>query len=239
MLLEMGVRVWPPLHSPAAARVVAAAPDSAPAQRRPVQAPDSAQRPPRAAPAPPVAAAGAQPNTGVAGERWQVQAPRLLYPDADPALTPPELGAGWLLVAEAIAPDDPQAEKSELLLTAMLHALQLHHHPRVALCSVALEGGAGANDGDADAGAAIARHVQAFAPSVVLVMGRGAVLAALARSDPLGKLRGAKLAIAEVPVVVTFSPLLLLRNPQSKPTAWADLCRARALAGRALAAPMP
>ncbi|MGP1683895.1 MAG: uracil-DNA glycosylase family protein, partial [Giesbergeria sp.] len=224
MLLEMGVRVWSPPHGPAAARVVAAAPESAPAKRKPVQAPDPAQRPPSAAHAPTVAAAGAQARTGAAGQRWQVQAPRLLYPDADTALTPPELGAGWLLVTEAIAPDDPQADKSERLLTAMLHALQLHRHPRVALCSVAPEHGAGAHVDGADAGAAIARHVEAFAPSVVLVMGRGAVLAALARSDPLGKLRGTELAIAGVPVVVTFSPLLLLRNPQSKPTAWADLC---------------
>jgi DNA polymerase len=142
-----------------------------------------------------------------------------------------------LVVAEAFTADDSAAQAAERLLGNMLHALQLHRHPRVALCSVEPMDARTADESDPTA--AIARHVQAFAPSVVLVMGRGAVRAALARSDPLGKLRGAELAIADVPVVVTFGPHFLLRNPESKSAAWADLCRARALAGPASAAPMP
>lgn len=221
MLLEMGVRVWAP---PARAQPLAQA------LRTPAAAPEPEPEPSQAG------ASSPAPGGAPAGP-WQVQAPQLLYPRADPALAPAALGAGWFIVAEAFAEGDPLAPSAERLLANMLAALRLHRHPRVALCSVGPASGAAA--GEADAGAAIARHVAAFAPSVVLLMGRSAVRAALARSEPLGKLRGAALAIAGVPAVVTFGAYFLLRNPESKAAAWADLCRARALAGGDLAAPVP
>lgn len=240
MLLDMGVRVWPPPHAQAGA---AARPNPATAARpttatTPVQDEPPGRRP-RATP-PPQEAQNLGHNHGhgaTAASHWQVQAPRLLYPEADPSLTPPALGAGWLIVAEAFATGDSAAQAAERLLGNMLRALQLHRHPRAALCSVEPMDARTADE--SDPGAAIARHVEAFAPSVVLVMGRGAVRAALERSEPLGKLRGAELAIAGVPVVVTFGPHFLLRSPESKSAAWADLCRARALAGPAGAAPVP
>lgn len=62
----------------------------------------------------------------------------------------------------------------------------------------------------------------------------------MGRSDPLGKLRGEALTLAGAPVVVTYDARFLLRNAASKPGAWADLCRARALAGRSSCnAPVP
>ncbi len=233
MLHEMGVRVWMPVAA-SAAPLQALAP--APATRvQPPPPPTSASKAPRPAPrllsvpennAEPAAAASA----------WTVQAPRLLYPQADPSQAPQALGAGWLVVAEAFSPDDPMAEGAERLLHAMLHALQLHRHPRVGLCSVS----AGAEPGTQTADTAMAEHVAAFAPAVVLVMGRSAVQAALGRSDPLGKLRGEALSLAGAPVVVTYDARFLLRNAASKPGAWADLCRARALAGRSCASvPVP
>lgn len=239
MLLDMGVRVWPTPHAQAGAM---ARPNPAAATHPTVEAtPAPHEEPParalRAAPAPhPLRS---QDRGATATTHWQVQAPRLLYPEADPSLAPPALGAGWLVVAEAFAAGDGAAQAAERLLGNMLHALQLHHHPRVALCSVHQADPSAANGSESDAATAIAYHVETFAPSVVLVMGRGAVRAALARSEPLGKLRGAALAIAGVPVVVTFGPHFLLRSPESKSAAWADLCRARALAGPGVATPMP
>lgn len=236
MLQDIGVRVWspPPVQAQAAAHPQ---PKERPAAEAPPLQAEPVLRPARAAPAP-HEGAGQQPS-GAPPFHWQVQAPRLLYPQADPAQTPSALGAGWLVVAEAFVAGDPRADAAERLLGNMLQALQLHRHPRVALCSVGPAGPQAADGGEQDSAAAIARHVAAFAPSVVLVMGRGGVRAALARSEPLGKLRGTALAIAGVPVVVTFGPHFLLRSPESKSAAWADLCRARALAGPGAAVPMP
>jgi DNA polymerase len=230
MLQEMGLRVWTPAPPVPSAPTCGPAPTArahasaggaavlAPPAPGPLAAPDHRVEPVRPASA------------------WTLQAPRLLYPQADPALTPPALGAGWLVVAEAFAAGDPLAEGAERLLHAMLQALQLHRHPRVGLCSVS----AGAEPGTKAADAALAQYVHAFSPAVVLLMGRSAVQAALGRSDPLGRLRGQALALAGVPAVVTYDAHFLLRNAASKPAAWADLCRARALAGGGgVSAPVP
>ena len=253
MLLEMGVRVWQapePQASPIATLPAAsAAPAGAmPAITRPPGATPVA--PPRAQPraVAPVPAPARTEAAGAAHTRWSLLPTRLLYPHANPANTPAGLGAGWLVVTEAVAADDPRAEGATRLLHAMLQALQLHLHPRVALCalqSAALDGAArdsAAQDSaaqnaptheaaPADIRADIAAQVAAFSPSVVLLMGRSAVRAALGSGEPLARLRAQDLRIAGVSAVATYDALLLLRNPQGKRAAWADLCRARALAG--------
>jgi DNA polymerase len=43
---------------------------------------------------------------------------------------------------------------------------------------------------------------------------------------PLGKLRGQVYDYQGVPVVVSYHPAYLLRTPQDKARAWADLCLA-------------
>lgn len=240
MLLEMGVRLW---HAPgsAAAAASAALPHSAADRRLPTRA-DSDVPPsqPSATPFPAShvrssSAPALQPKQAVApavaNSGWSLLPTRLLYPDANPALAPSALGAGWLLVTHAVDASEPWAQGAERLLAAMLQALQLHLHPRVALCALqsAVPGAAGGLE-TADITADIAAQVAAFAPSVVLVMGRGPVRAALGLTEPLAKLREQDLRIAGVPVVATYDAPFLLRNPQCKRPAWADLCRARELA---------
>ena len=258
MLLEMGVRVWQapePQASPIATLPAASAAlaGAMPAITRPPGATPVA--PPRVQPraVAPVPAPARTEAAGAAHTRWSLLPSRLLYPHANPAHTPAGLGAGWLVVTEAVAADDPQAEGATRLLHAMLQALQLHLHPRVALCalqSAAQDGAAqdsaardsAARDSaaqnapaheaaPADIRADIAAQVAAFSPSVVLLMGRSAVRAALGSGEPLARLRAQDLRIAGVSAVATYDALLLLRNPQGKRAAWADLCRARALAG--------
>jgi DNA polymerase len=57
------------------------------------------------------------------------------------------------------------------------------------------------------------------------------------RSDePIGRLRGRVHPYHGVPLVVTYHPAYLLRNPQDKARAWDDLCLAREVAASALAA---
>lgn len=241
MLQEMGVRVWQApearhaLHAPAAqaANSGAQAATAVPAQVQrggatpAVPGPRAALRAGVAAPTP----ARAETDTE-AGAVLRLLPPRLLYPDANPAHTPAALGAGWLIIAPEVAPGEPKAEDAVRLLHAMLQALQLHRHPRVVLCALQAQTTA-ASAGDAaptDMRTDIAAQVAAFAPSVVLLMGRNAIRAALGSGEPLAKLRVQDLRIGGVPVVATYDAPLLLRNPQGKRAAWADLCRARALA---------
>jgi DNA polymerase len=70
------------------------------------------------------------------------------------------------------------------------------------------------------------RQVALVQPRVILAMGRFAVQALLQTSEPLGKLRGQVHQWQGVPLVVTYHPAYLLRQPADKARAWADLCLA-------------
>jgi DNA polymerase len=60
-------------------------------------------------------------------------------------------------------------------------------------------------------------------PKIIMAMGRFAVQALLQTTEPLGKLRGQLHTFQGVPVVVTYHPAYLLRNPADKAKAWVDL----------------
>jgi len=78
-------------------------------------------------------------------------------------------------------------------------------------------------------------QAQALAPRLIFAMGPLAAQTLLQSAEPLGKLRGrtARLeALGGTPVVVSYHPAYLLRNPADKARAWVDLC----LAADALAA---
>ena len=81
----------------------------------------------------------------------------------------------------------------------------------------------------ADSLAFLRRQVQLLQPKVILAMGRFGVQMLLQSTEPLGRLRGTPHTFEGVPVVVTFHPSYLLRTPQDKARAWADLCLAQAL----------
>lgn len=231
------------------------APQAAPAHHAPAAPPANALPPPQASAAPaapatpaaPSAAAPPRPATPAApaptaappGAALVLHAPQALYAPAhgadaahaSAAPTPPGPGADastWLIVTEGQEGADPLAGDAGLLLHNMLRALRLHQHPRVFLSTVAPQApDAPAAAPSAQALSAAIAHVQ---PSVVLVMGRLAARAALGRSDPLGRLRAQPHSVAGVPAIVTYDAPYLLRAPQAKAAAWADLCRAHALA---------
>jgi len=71
------------------------------------------------------------------------------------------------------------------------------------------------------------RQVVLVQPRLILAMGRFAVQALLKRTEPIGKLRGRVHDFHGVPLVVTYHPAYLLRNPADKALAWDDLCLAR------------
>ena len=253
MLQEMGVTVWTraetaaPLAPAAMQPVTVAVPATAPLPAAPVMAqppampatqpsPAPAARAPTApAPAAPAAPAGL--GTPGAAPALRLHAPQLLYPTADPAQTPPGLGAGWLIVTEGIAAADPLGGDAGKLLDNMLRAMQLHRHPRVFVTALERPApGARTAEGaaaPADVAAALAEVVSTLQPALVLVLGHVAARAALGRTEPLGRLRAVPHTVAGRPAVVTYDPASLLRSQDAKAATWADLCRALALVRKA------
>lgn len=69
----------------------------------------------------------------------------------------------------------------------------------------------------------LSRQVTLVQPRVILAMGRFAIQSLLGSTEPMGKLRGHLHDFQGVPVVVTYPPSSLLRNPADKAKAWADL----------------
>ena len=70
------------------------------------------------------------------------------------------------------------------------------------------------------------RQVELVQPRVILAMGRFAVQSLLDSTEPIGRLRGRVHSWRGRPLVVTYHPAYLLRNPPDKARAWADLCLA-------------
>jgi uracil-DNA glycosylase len=73
------------------------------------------------------------------------------------------------------------------------------------------------------------RQVALVQPRVILAMGRFAVQSLLDSDAPIGKLRGRVHRWQDVPLVVTYHPAYLLRQPADKAKAWDDLCLAAEL----------
>lgn len=62
-----------------------------------------------------------------------------------------------------------------------------------------------------------------IAPKVICALGRTAAQALLETEAPMRELRGKLLAVNGIPVLVTFHPAYLLRNPSAKKEVWADM----------------
>jgi uracil-DNA glycosylase family 4 len=70
------------------------------------------------------------------------------------------------------------------------------------------------------------RQLQLVQPRIIVAMGRFAVQSLLRSSEPVGRLRGHVHRYQGVPLIVTYHPAYLLRNPEDKAKAWDDLCLA-------------
>lgn len=71
------------------------------------------------------------------------------------------------------------------------------------------------------------RHIELIAPEVIMVMGNTPCQALLGRSG-ITRLRGTWAQVQGIPVLPSFHPAYLLRNPAAKRDAWADLLALRA-----------
>jgi DNA polymerase len=76
------------------------------------------------------------------------------------------------------------------------------------------------------------RQIELVQPELLLALGRFAAQTLLqgvvpdVEKLPLGRLRGRLYTVNQRPLVVTYHPAYLLRNPADKGKAWADLCLA-------------
>jgi DNA polymerase len=82
----------------------------------------------------------------------------------------------------------------------------------------------------------LVRQIELVQPRLILAMGRFAVQALLRSDEPVGRRRGRGHRYQGVPLVVTYHPAYLLRNPADKARAWDDLCLAAEVAAQAGAA---
>lgn len=186
-----------------------------------------------------------QPAAGPAGEPglgWTISPAQLVYPHAPQHVQASEQG-GWLILLEPAAnpplispAQKPTADSAQTalqgdaarLLDNMLRALKLQEKPRV--FSAALHRA----PPDADLShaqplqPALETLLRELRPECVLVLGLASARAVLGRHDALGRLRSEPHRIAGVPTVITYDPNYLLRAPQAKAGAWADLVQANA-----------
>lgn len=185
-----------------------------------------------------------QPVAGAPGLGWRLGPVRPVYAATPPAGDGGE--GGWLILLEPPANSlplpparrpGPDCARTALegdaarLLDNMLRALNLQDHPR--LYSAALHRVQPPAEGqEAPEVPALQPSLEALLrdlrPACVLVLGLATARAVLGRQEALGRLRAEPHRIAGVPAVVSYDPNYLLRAPQAKAGAWADLCHAQA-----------
>ncbi len=73
------------------------------------------------------------------------------------------------------------------------------------------------------------KQIELVKPKVILCVGLTAAHNLLNTSESLTKLRGRQLSFEEIPLMVTYHPAALLRNPNWKPATWEDVKAVRKL----------
>jgi uracil-DNA glycosylase len=254
MLREMGIRVWPTdaasaKHEPAPA--VHAAPEAAvvaDAVRAcaPTQAVDVASV--QEATSPPRVTASAHRPVGVETMDWDslrtavagCTACKLCLARKQVVFGTGSTRAQWLIVGEAPGEqEDLQGEpfvgKSGQLLDAMLRAIGLSRgdadpQRQVYIANTIKCRPPGNRNPQPDELAQcepfLIRQLALLQPRIIIAMGRFAVQSLLRSSEPVGRLRGRVHRYQDVPLIVTYHPAYLLRNPEDKARAWDDLCLA-------------
>jgi len=69
----------------------------------------------------------------------------------------------------------------------------------------------------------VERQIDAVRPRVIVALGATAVETILGKNQSMGSLRGQWHEFHGIPLMVTYHPAYLLRDPNRKPEAWADL----------------
>lgn len=249
MLREMGIApLWRDRASPSPQQAaVEALPDAqAPVEVPPPAAPvriDAAPARPATQALTPVAA----PSTTMSAEGlgWEVLEQRIRACHAcrlseRRTQAVPGVGdrdADWLFVgegpgAEEDARGEPFVGQAGKLLDAMLASLGLARSRNVYIANAVKCRPPGNRTPEADEIATchpyLDRQIELIRPRIIVALGRPAAQTLLGGEIKIAAARGRLFQRKGVPVVVTYHPAYLLRNPQDKARAWEDLCFARA-----------
>ncbi len=73
------------------------------------------------------------------------------------------------------------------------------------------------------------RQITLLNPRLIVALGRHAAHSLLRTELPLTRLRSRRMSYHGIPLVVTYHPAYLLRNPVDKRKVWDDLCLARSI----------
>ena len=148
--------------------------------------------------------------------------------------------ADWLLIGEAPGAEEdmaglPFAGQSGKLLDAMLAALGLKRDQGVYLTNAVKcrpEDNRTPEAAEIDAcNGFLSQQIEQIQPKVILALGRPAAYAVLGHEASIQSMRGTvhyrQLGDRKIPVVVSYHPAYLLREPAEKWKAWQDLLLAR------------
>ncbi|MFA6107708.1 MAG: uracil-DNA glycosylase [Candidatus Latescibacterota bacterium] len=143
--------------------------------------------------------------------------------------------AGILFVGEAPGADEdrqgePFVGAAGQLLTRIIEAMGFSRE-QVYICNVLKCRPPGNRDPLPEEVAAceshLKRQVELVAPRLIVALGRVAAQVLLKTAEPMGRLRGSLHRYENVPVIVTYHPAALLRNPEWKRPTWEDIKWAR------------
>jgi len=149
--------------------------------------------------------------------------------------------AQWLFVGEAPGADEdrqgePFVGRAGQLLNAMLFALGVRRED-VYIANILKCRPPGNRDPKDDEATScepyLMRQIELIGPRLIVALGRHAAHSLLKTDLALAKLRGRPLQYHGIPLIVTYHPAYLLRNPIDKRKAWEDLCLARNLVAAA------
>lgn len=149
--------------------------------------------------------------------------------------------AQWMIIGEAPGADEdrqgePFVGKAGQLLNEMLRAVGLSRQ-QVYIANILKCRPPNNRNPNAEEVAScldfLRQQVALVRPQLILAVGRIAAQSLLNDDQPVGRLRGRTHHFdaqgTAVPVIVTYHPAYLLRNPGQKRKAWEDLCLARSL----------
>jgi DNA polymerase len=143
--------------------------------------------------------------------------------------------AGFVCVGEAPGQTEdelgrPFVGRAGDLLTKILEAIQLKRED-VFICNVLKHRPPGNRNPAPDEIRAcspyLMRQLELLQPKVILALGTFASQTLLQTNQPIGKLRGLVHRFHGVPLIVTYHPAALLRNPAWKRPTWEDVQLAR------------
>ena len=140
--------------------------------------------------------------------------------------------AEWLFIGEAPGADEdrlgePFVGQAGKLLDAMMAGIGLKRGRNVYIANILKSRPPGNRDPRPEEVAAclpyLERQIDLVKPRLIVVLGRIAAQTLLVTDTPIGRLRGQVHQYRGVPMVVTYHPAYLLRNPADKAKTWEDL----------------